>query len=89
MEFEWDEAKSRSNFLKDCIDFLQSQDLFDGRAAFTFEVESIVEARFGTTGEFNGLLYTAIWTRRGDAVRIISVRRARDAERREYRSVFG
>jgi uncharacterized protein len=88
MEFEWDEAKSQSNLEKHGIDFNQSEAMFDGRATVTFPANSVGEARSATTGEIDELLYTAIWTRRGDAIRIISVRRARDAERRKYRSAY-
>ncbi|CAA9572657.1 MAG: hypothetical protein AVDCRST_MAG87-2575 [uncultured Thermomicrobiales bacterium] len=34
-------------------------------------------------------LYTVIWTFRGSTIRLISARRARDAEERAYRDIHG
>ncbi|MBX3069970.1 MAG: BrnT family toxin [Thermomicrobiales bacterium] len=87
MEFEWDEAKRQSNLRKHQIDFLRMQLLFDGRPQISTKSVSSSEPRFLTTGEIDGVFYTVVWTWRGGAVRIISARRSRDAERRDYRSI--
>jgi uncharacterized DUF497 family protein len=87
MEFEWDEVKRQSNLRKHQIDFLRMQLLFDGRPQISAKSVSSNEPRFLTTGEIDGVFYTVVWTWRGGAVRIISARRARDAERRDYRSL--
>ena len=83
-EFEWDEPKRQKNLEKHGIDFVEAKELFDGRPTFDrfFLGE---EVRFGTIGWLNGRMVTAVWTPRGSHIRLISVRRARDEEKRRYR----
>ncbi|MDP9354285.1 MAG: BrnT family toxin [Chloroflexota bacterium] len=40
-----------------------------------------------TTGELDGRFSTVVWTWRGEVIRLISARRARDAEQRAHRSL--
>ena len=87
MEFEWDEAKQRTNLAKHGIDFLDVRRLFDGRPVVTTRSPYPDEERYLTTGIIDGRFVTAIWTRRGGAIWIISARRARDAETRRYRAL--
>lgn len=89
VEFEWDEAKRLSNVEKHGLDFEDAKAMFDGRAFVSLISARNDETRFVTTAELDGLLYTVIWTDRSKAIRIISMRRARDAEEREYRAVHG
>lgn len=87
MRFEWDEAKNQANKAKHGVDFVRIQLLFDGRPVETFPSTYPHEERWLTVGVLAGRFYTVVWTPRGEAVRIISVRRSRDAEVRQYRSV--
>ena len=87
--FEWDEAKRQSNIAKHGVDFVRAQALFDGRPAITAISPRGDEDRLTTTGEFDGRLYTVIWTWRSDLVRIISARRARHEEAKRYRALYG
>jgi uncharacterized DUF497 family protein len=89
MEFEWDEAKRRSNLAKHGVDFLRARALFDGRPVVTTVSRYPDEQRFLTTGEIDGRFYTVVWTQRGKNIRLISARRARDAEARDYRALHG
>lgn len=89
MEFEWDEAKRESNLTKHGIDFPLAERLFDGRPVITAPSVQVDEERFITTGEVNGRFVTSIWTWRGDVVRIISIRRARDEEEKRHRAAHG
>ena len=88
MEFEWDEEKRLRNIRKHKLDFVQAQLLFDGRPQLTWRSKFAAEERWQTTGIVDGDLYTVIWTSRGNAVRFISARRARDAEERAYRDLY-
>ena len=47
------------------------------------------EERWKAVGYIDGKLYTAVHVWRGDVVRMISVRRSNDSERREYDSDSG
>lgn len=89
MNFEWDEEKRQANLVKHGIDFEDAQDLFDGREIIEVESDYPLEVRRKRTGYVNDRLVTAIWTLRGDAIRFISVRSARDVEKQEYRQVYG
>ena len=89
MEFEWDEAKHQQNLVKYGIDFVDVEELFDGRPVLTRSSHRCGEERFATTGKLKGRFLTVIWTTRGVSIRLISARRARDAEQREYRSLYG
>jgi len=88
-EFEWDEAKRQANRAKHRLDFLRARLLFDGRPVLAAEGVSDQELRFRTTGLIASKFCTVIWTLRGDRIRIISFRRARDEEKRQYRQLHG
>ncbi len=59
--------------------------LFDGRPVVTYASARGGEARFVTIGAIAEVLVALVWTEREDATRLISLRRARDAEKRAYR----
>jgi uncharacterized DUF497 family protein len=89
MGFEWDEIKRQSNLIKHDIDFLDAQAVFDGRPLIIAQTGQAGEIRFLVTAEIGGDFLTVIWTIRQGNIRIISARRARREERRNYRSVYG
>ncbi len=86
MEFEFDPIKSASNRAKHGIDFVEAQALWldDDLAESTSKVNLAGEVRFLAIGRIDGRHWTAICTFRGEAVRIISVRRARKEEVEYY-----
>lgn len=85
--FEWAEDKNRANIDKHGIDFVDAALLFDG---VRIEAPSSRdgEIRFRATGKIEGRFITVIYTTRGENIRIISARRARDDERRAYQDVY-
>ena len=89
MEFEWDEAKSRSNLEKHGVLFNEVLWVFDGRPFVVRPARDLGEERFATTAESAGVYFTVIWTQRGMKTRLISARRARNEEKREYRDLHG
>jgi uncharacterized DUF497 family protein len=88
-EFEWDEAKRETNRLKHGVDFDDAVNMFDGRPVLNLAGRGEAEPRIVTIGIVEGIYYAVIWTKRGDKRRIISCRRARHEERREYRQLHG
>ena len=87
MEFEWDEAKRRSNLAKHgvaCTD--AAQVLADARLILEDTRRDYGEQRCLAFGEMNGLLLVVAFTLRDGAFRIISARRANHRERRLYES---
>ena len=83
MEFEWSEAKRRA-----VLD-VRGQLLFDGRPLYTTASPRGQEPRWLSIGELNDRLVGIVWTVRDHTVRIITMRRARRAEERRYRALYG
>lgn len=80
MDFEYDPAKSASNLVKHGIDFDQAQALWDDPWMLDAPAKTEDEPRFLSIGKIEGKRWVAVWAPRGDAMRIISVRRARKEE---------
>jgi uncharacterized DUF497 family protein len=89
VEFEWDEAKRLNNIEKHGIDFLRADLLFE--SAYLLAPAKTVhgEQRWLAIGVLDDVHVTVVFTKRSTAIRLISMRRARDEERREYQTVFG
>jgi hypothetical protein len=88
VEFEWDPEKDAENIAKHGISFQMATTIF-GRDRVERPSDRDDEERWCTTGKLaDGKLWTVVYTKRGDHVRIISARRAARRERREYRSIF-
>lgn len=85
MRFEFDPEKSAANLAKHGIDFETAQALWldDARVEAGVVIRG-EEERELVVGSINKRLWTAVVTRRGNALRIISVRRARSREEEEY-----
>lgn len=85
MEFEFDEAKSRANSLKHGIDFDQAQELWNDAACIIIKARSSNEDRFVIIARREEESWSAIYTLRGESIRIISVRKSRQNEKEIYR----
>lgn len=86
MKFEWDSYKEVTNLQKHGLLFEDAAivfgdemrtENFDGREAYG-------EDRFKTVGLAGGVELAVLYTMRGDAVRIISARKAEPYERHSY-----
>ena len=86
MSFEFDPYKSEANKAKHGIDFEEAQRLWDDEDRVDAPVWRVDEPRWISVGGIDGKLWTAVWTRRGEAIRLISVRRARRDEVAGYES---
>jgi len=80
MNFEYDPVKSAMNLSKHGIDFDQAQALWDDPWMLEAPAKTEDEPRFLSIGKIKEKHWAAVWTPRGEAVRIISVRRARKEE---------
>ena len=87
MEIEFDSAKNISNYEKHGIDFSAARE-FDFATALIWQDERRVygEKRFVALGELDGRVHVMVYTRRGDTVRVISLRKANRRESRRYAS---
>lgn len=86
LDFEWDEEKARSNLAKHGISFDEAVAVFADDDLLVIDASRPAdgEARFKAIGRIEGRLLVVIFTKRGDAVRVISARRANDQEDRAY-----
>ena len=89
MEFEWSEAKRIAVLEARRLDFIDAEMLFDGRPLYTVPSPRSAEERWLSVGELNGRFVCVVWTWRGEAIRVITMRRARDEEERRYRALYG
>jgi uncharacterized protein len=88
MRFEWDERKRLVNLAKHGLDFLDADLIFRG-PLYSYSSERRGEDRWVTIGLLEGREVALVWTARDDATRLISFRRARREERRQYRELHG
>jgi uncharacterized DUF497 family protein len=85
MDFEWDSKKALSNLKKHDVDFADAVSIFDDINAITIEDAYDQEERFVTMGmDCFARVLVAVYTWRGDSVRIISVRKATKKEHKQY-----
>jgi uncharacterized protein len=84
MRFEFDASKSNANLIKHGIDFEMAQDLWRDVEGLVIPSRYPKEPRKLLIAQREGKFWTAIFMERGDAARIISVRRSRDNERSLY-----
>ena len=84
MDFEYDPAKSLANLKKHGIDFIGAQALWSDPDRIEIPARSLDEPRIQVIGRIGDLEWSAFITVRGDRIRIISVRRARDEEKAAY-----
>ena len=90
MDFCWDEAKREWVLAERGIDFLRiSFVFFDGRPLLTVSARRGDEERFLSIGVIEGKFFAVVWLWREGAIRIVTARRARDGEEKQYRALFG
>lgn len=80
MEFEFDESKSDANKQKHGLDFYEARKLWLDPDAVELRARSEEEERKMLIARLKGKVWSAIFTERGERIRIISVRRARENE---------
>lgn len=81
--FEWDEGKRSVVFAKHGIDLVRASLIFNG-PHIVRPALSDAEKRFRAVGVLDGKLIVVIFTRRGENIRLITARRARQDESRTY-----
>lgn len=82
-EYEWDENKRLSNYIKHDLDFTELES-FEWDTARTTSNLSHGELRLVAVGYIGTRLHTVVYIERGSRKRIISFRIASNGERRDY-----
>ncbi len=80
MGFEYDPEKSAENKRKHGIDFEDAQELWSDPGLLEIPARVSDEPRWVVVGKMSHKHWSAVITRRGDNLRIISVRRSREEE---------
>jgi uncharacterized protein len=86
LDFEFDSAKSVSNKAKHGIDFREAQNLWQDQLRLIVPARITDEVRFAIIAAWDAKLGTGVFTLRDGAIRLISVRRAREEEKTLYES---
>ena len=84
LKFEWDEEKNKSNQEKHKIAFEDAVDIFNDEDRIQYGTTKNGERRFLTVGKAFQALISVVYTTRELVIRIISARRSRKSERRDY-----
>jgi uncharacterized protein len=85
MEFEWDENKRQIVLAQRGVDFEVAALIFEGRIVTVADNRrEYGEERLISVGEAEGVCYAVVYTRRGDATRIISAWKLGRRERAAY-----
>lgn len=86
MDFEYNLEKSKKNQEKHGISFERAGELWQDPELLIIPARTEDEPRFLAIGKIGKKHWTAIYTERGEKIRLISVRRSRKEERLLYES---
>ena len=90
MEIEFDDAKRAQTLSERGLDFADAAELFAGRHYTAEDRRSgYAEPRFISVGPLRGRLVVLVWTPRGEARRVISMRKANAREQARYTAHLG
>ena len=85
MQFEWDERKNRLNIEKHGIALSDSWQVFERPLLIRLdERKDYGEPRWIALGDLNGMVMVLVFTRRGETIRVISMRKGNKHERQIY-----
>lgn len=85
MSVEWDPAKAKANWVKHGVMFSDAVTVLDDPNALTMKDERSPEERWVAIGADDiGRILVVVFTWRGEALRLISARRATSRERSQY-----
>jgi len=84
MRFEFDPEKSDSNKGKHGIGFVEALEIWKDADRIEIPARSLDEPRYQVIGRIGENIWSAFITYRHEAIRIISVRRARKEEEERY-----
>ena len=85
MKIEYDPAKRELTLVHRGLDMARAGEVFDGATLTIIDDRmDYGETRFITVGKLEGRMVVAVWTERGDARRIVSLRKANEREQKIY-----
>ncbi len=85
MQIDFDPDKRDKTMAERGLDFGRTEEVFAGRHFIAEDTrEDYSEPRTITVGKLDGRMVVVVWTPRGEARRIISVRKASEREQARY-----
>ncbi len=85
MEYDWNENKSQTNLEKHGLSFQDAELIFSGKTVtFKDDRHDYGEERFITLGELKNRVVVIVHTQRNFVIRIISMRKANEREKKIY-----
>lgn len=85
MKIEFDPAKRSATLAARGLDMACAAEIFNDAHITVEDIRfDYGEDRFITIGRLSGRMIILAWTPRGDAIRIISMRKANDREQKRY-----
>jgi hypothetical protein len=85
MEFEWDEHKNKSNIEKHGVDFIDAKEMFSSPMLVKpDERKNYSETRFQGSGYIGSRLMVVVYSKKGETIRIISLRKANKRETKRF-----
>jgi hypothetical protein len=84
--FEFDKNKSRSNKVKHGIDFTMAMKLWNDPNRLEIPAQWVNESRYLLIAVLEEEYWSAVFTKRNNKIRIISVRKSRKYEKEIYNS---
>lgn len=89
MKITFDAAKRENNRAEKGLDFERAAEVFEGvTVTRSDERKAYGEPRFVTSGRLDGRIVVVVWTPRGAARRIVSMRKANEREIKKYISAL-
>ena len=90
MRLTFDSAKREKTLVERGLDFVRARDVFEGVTVTTEDNRlDYGEHRRVTVGYLDGRVVVVVWTPRGQARRIISMRKANEREIAKFRQDLG
>ena len=86
LTFDWDDGKAKSNLAKHGVSFESAMAVFldPTRVDFDATQPGQGESRRKVVGKIEDLIFTVVYTERGEVIRLISARRANGKECNAY-----
>jgi len=84
MEFDWNPKKRQRILAERGLDFADAPLFFDGRPVVLTPSPRLGEERICATANIGGQFLTLVFTWRGEALRVITMRRAHAKEERQF-----
>ncbi|MHB0991791.1 MAG: BrnT family toxin [Burkholderiales bacterium] len=89
MQIEFDPDKRDKTIADRGLDFARADEAFAGQHFTAGDLrDDYSELRFITVGKLDGRMIVMVWTPRGEARRIISMRKANEREKARYTHRF-